>query len=68
MSDHDGLKGLAGIEDFAVERPVVARGPFDEHGVDWAAIKDVYSSSAYIARFMDESGLTGLMESRLSFE
>jgi hypothetical protein len=63
--DYDGLKGLAAIEDFAIKRSP-AQASADHAGLDWAGIKRVYLSSAYIARFMDEHGLTDLMESHLS--
>jgi hypothetical protein len=64
--DYDGLKGLAAIEDFAVKRSPASQTSVGQGGLDWAAIKRVYLSSAYIAQFMDQHGLTDLMESHLS--
>jgi hypothetical protein len=66
MAELDGLEGLAAIEDFAVGRPPDLRGSTGQGGLDWAAVKRAYMSSAYIARFMDESGLTQLMDSHLA--
>lgn len=52
----EGLRGLAAIEDYAVQRPA------DKLELDWVAVKDAYMNDAHIARFMDDSGLTKLME------
>ena len=56
----EGLRGLAAIEDYAVQ------GPADKLELDWTVVKDAYTNDAYIARFMDDSGLTKLMEAHLS--
>ena len=66
MADLSGLEGLAAIEDFAVERSTTIPRPPNQGGLDWAWVKERYMSSAYIAQFMDESGLTTLMESHLA--
>jgi hypothetical protein len=66
MADLSGLEGLAAIEDFAIERSTTVPGSPRQSGLDWAFVKHRYMSSAYIARFMDESGLTTLMESHLA--
>ena len=66
MADLSGLEGLAAIEDFAIERSTLAPPSSKGSGLDWAWVKQRYMSSAYIARFMDESGLTTLMESHLA--
>lgn len=57
--DIESLKGLAAIEDFAVPRPS------DNDHLDWVAVKRIYMTDAHIAQFMDNSGLTKLMESNL---
>jgi hypothetical protein len=58
----DGLEGLAAIENYAL-----LSAP-DKVEIDWKAIQATYMGDAYIARFMDHSGLTSLMETRLRSE
>jgi hypothetical protein len=62
----DGLKGLAAIEDFATSGFPIPRGTPDRDGLDWVGIEHAYQNSAYIARFMDDHGLTAVMRLRLS--
>lgn len=57
-----GLEGLAAIEDYAIQRtPDLYE--VDDHDIDWSAVQRTYMGDAHIARFMDGSGLTRLMES-----